>query len=110
MKRLAFMLTLAGIAGLVMAALSGLPRAARAFEVDTGAATVPGGTARFNDPDETPLPAPLSTPRLQEDGTAAMMPVMGGGGNPANDGTAIPAPSGNTPFWTYSGAPAQRLR
>lgn len=110
MKRLAFILTLAGVAGFAIAALSGLPRVARAFEVDTGAATVPGGTARFNDPDETPLPAPLSSPRLQEDGTAAMAPVIGGGGNPANDGTVIPAPSGNAPFWTYSGAPAQRLR
>jgi hypothetical protein len=110
MKRLAFILTLAGVAGFAIAALSGLPRVARAFEVDTGAATVPGGTARFNDPDETPLPAPLSSPRLQEDGTAAMAPVIGGGGNPANDGTVIPAPSGNAPFWTYSGAPAQQLR
>jgi hypothetical protein len=110
MKRLAFILTLGGVAGLVIAALSGLPSVARAFEVDTGAATVPGGTARFNDPDETPLPAPLSTPQLQEDGTAAMAPVIGRGGNSANDGTLIPAPSGNAPFWTYSGAPAQRMR
>ncbi len=107
MKRLAVFLACASAAGLSLAALAGLPGLAMAFELETGAATVPGGTAQFGDPDETPLPAPLSTPKLEVDGTAAM--ATSKFGNPADNSALIPTPGGDMPFWTYSGVPAQRF-
>jgi hypothetical protein len=62
MHRLAFGLVLIGSSmvspGLVMA-----------FDLDTNVVTTPDKTARFEDPDEAPLPAPLPSARLQNDGT-----------------------------------------
>jgi hypothetical protein len=73
MQRLALSLALMGAALLACGAATALPSRAMAFELDTGAATVPGGTAQFYDPDEAPLPAPLPSARLEEDGTNLQM-------------------------------------
>jgi hypothetical protein len=110
MQRLALSAALMSATLLAGAGAVALPGQAMAFEVNTGAATVPGGAAQFGDPDETPLPAPLPSARLEEDGTSVQMAPTGGSGNPADNGAMIPSPQGDMPFWTYSGAPAQRFR
>jgi hypothetical protein len=109
MQRLALSLALMGAALLACSAATALPSRAMAFELDTGAATVPGGTARFDDPDEAPLPAPLPSARLEEDGTSLQMapgtslqiapgtslqmaPIGGGSSNPADNRALIPSP------------------
>lgn len=72
-----------------------------AFEQESGAVTVPGGTTQFGDPDETPLPAPLASPQLGEDGTSLQMapgtslqmsPIGQTSGNPADNKSLIPGP------------------
>ena len=102
-------LALMGAALLAFSAAAALPSRAMAFEMDTGAATVPGGAARFDDPDETPLPAPLPSAQLEEDGTSLQMatgtsleiapgtslqiaPIGGGSSNPADNRALIPSP------------------
>jgi hypothetical protein len=47
-----------------LAAAVVLPSGAMAFDMETGAVTVPGGSTQFQDPDEKPLPAPLTLPKL----------------------------------------------
>jgi hypothetical protein len=108
MQRLALNLALMGAALVAGAAWTGLPRTALAFDVETGA-TNPGGNAGFGDPDEAAMPAPLSSPRLEVDGTAAMMGSTYGS-NPADNAALIPTPTKDMPFWSFSGAPAQRFR
>jgi hypothetical protein len=73
MQRLALSLALISASLLACGAATVLPSRVMAFEQDTGAVTVPGSTARFDDPDETPLPATLSSGRLQDDGTSLQM-------------------------------------
>jgi len=111
MQRLALSLALMGAALLACSAATALPSRAMAFELDTGAATVPGGIARFGDPDEAPLPAPLPSARLEEDGTSLQMapgtgtslqiapgtslqiaPIGGASINPADNRALIPSP------------------
>lgn len=129
MQRLALSLALMGAALLACSAATALPSRAMAFELDTGAATVPGGTAQFYDPDEAPLPAPLPSARLEEDGTNLQMapgtgtslqiapgtslqiaPIGGGQRQPGRQQGFDTEPVRETPFWTYSGAAADRLR
>jgi hypothetical protein len=73
MQRLALSLALISASLLACGAATVLPSRVMAFEQDTGAVTVPGSTARFDDPDETPLPATLSSGRVQDDGTSLQM-------------------------------------
>ena len=49
-----------------------LPSRVMAFDMETGAVTVPGASTQFQDPDEKPLPAPLTLPKLEGDGTTSM--------------------------------------
>jgi hypothetical protein len=105
MQRLAVSLALMGATLLACGAATALPSRAMAFELDTGAVTVPGGTTRFDDPDEAPLPSA----RLEEDGTSLQMapgtslqiapgtslqmaPIGGGSSNPADNRALIPSP------------------
>ena len=109
MQRFALSLTLMGAALLTGSAAMVFPGQLMAFELEQGAATVPGGTTQFNDPDATPLPAPLSSARLDEDGTSLQMapgtsneiapglslqiaPSSQGTGNPADNRALIPSP------------------
>jgi hypothetical protein len=46
------------------------PSSVMAFDLDTNAAATPDSTTRFEDPDEAPLPAPLPSAHLQDDGTS----------------------------------------
>lgn len=70
MQRLTLSLALVSASLLACGAATVLPSRVMAFELDTGAVTDPGGTTRFGDPDEKPLPAPLPSARLEEDGTS----------------------------------------
>src|SRR6516165_7419623 len=56
-----------------LAAAMVLPSRVMAFDMETGAVTVPGASTQFQDPDEKPLPAPLSLPGLEENGTTSMV-------------------------------------
>jgi hypothetical protein len=73
MQRLALGFTAISASLLACAAATTLPNPVMAFELDTGAVTVPGGSTQFQDPDEQALPAPLSLPKLEEDGTTSQM-------------------------------------
>ena len=64
MQRLA--LSLALISASLPALATALPSRAIAFEAETG--TVTGGSTQFQDLDEKPLPAPLTSPHLDADG------------------------------------------
>ncbi len=129
MQRLALSLALMGAALLACSAATALPSRAMAFELDTGAATVPGGTAQFYDPDEAPLPAPLPSARTRggwdepSDGARDRdEPSDSAWDEPSDsahwEGQRQPGrqqgfdtePVRETPFWTYSGAAADRLR
>ena len=118
MQRLA--LSLALISASLPALATALPSRAIAFEAETG--TVTGGSTQFQDLDEKPLPAPLTSPHLDQDGmnlqtaptglqltpglslqiTGGSGPYIPGSGlqmaptidrsNPANDRGLIPAP------------------
>ena len=100
MQRLALSLVLMSAAFLSGVSLAVLPERAQAFDVDNTTATNPDGTPRFSDPDEAAMPGPWQM----------QMAPTGGSGNPADNGVMIPSPQGDMPFWTYSGAPAQRFR
>jgi hypothetical protein len=72
-----------------------------AFEYQSGAVTVPGASTQFQDPDEAPLPSPLSTTQLGEDGASLsaspqsvfqMTPTGQGSDNPADNKALIPSP------------------
>jgi hypothetical protein len=73
MQRLALGLALISASLFACAAAALLPSRVMAFELDTGAVTVPGGSTQFQAPDEKPLPAPLTLPKLEEDGTTSQM-------------------------------------
>jgi hypothetical protein len=73
MHRFAFGLVLTGAFLTACAAVTALPSRVVAFELQTGAVTVPGGSTQFQDPDEKPLPPPLILPKLEEDGTSSQM-------------------------------------
>jgi hypothetical protein len=119
MRRLALSLVLVSASLPACVAATALPNRAIAFEAETG--TVTGSSTQFQDMDEKPLPAPLTSPHLDADGAnlqsapgtglrlapGLSLQVMGGSGpdlrsglqmaptidsNPANDRTLIPAP------------------
>ena len=73
MQRLALGLALTTAFLFACAAVMLLPSRVSAFETEPGVVSVPGATAQFQDPDEKPLPAPLSSPKLEEDGTNLQM-------------------------------------
>jgi hypothetical protein len=94
MKNRALVLALCSAVGLA-AASAAWPRAALAFEVDTKGATNPDGSARYTDPDEVQLSAPLQQ--------------TGPDRNDYAGAAAIPAPPVEAPAWTYSSSsPYQR--
>jgi hypothetical protein len=115
MRRLSLSLALMSTALLAAGAMTAMPGRTMAFELDT--VTVPGATTRFDDPDATPLPAPLPAARLDEDGASLptqpgttlqlapgttlqigpgtglqMAPSLGETSNPADDRALIPRP------------------
>lgn len=117
MRRLALSFALLSTALLAAGAMTAMPGRTMAFELDTAAVTVPGATTRFDDPDGTPLPAPLPSARLDEDGASLprepgttlqlapgttlqigpgtglqMAPSLGETSNPADDRALIPRP------------------
>jgi hypothetical protein len=117
MRRLALSLALFSTALLGAGAMTAMPGRTMAFELDTAAVTVPGATTRFDDPDGTPLPAPLPSARLDEAGASLptepsttlqlapgttlqigpgtglqMAPSLGESSNPADDRALIPRP------------------
>jgi hypothetical protein len=101
MQRFALSLALLSATLLASVTVAALPGRALAFDIDTSGTTNADGTPRFQDPDEkTTLPGTL---QLQ-------MTPMRDHGNPADNSALIPTPQGDMPFWTYSGAPAQRFR
>ena len=65
MHRFAFGLVLIGTSISMI-----FPSSAMAFDLDTNAVTTPDSTTQFKDPDEAPLPAPLPSAHLQDDGTS----------------------------------------
>ena len=71
-----FALGLMATSACFLASASGmvLPSRVMAFDMETGAVTVPGASTQFQDPDEKPLPAPLTLPqlKLEGDGTTSM--------------------------------------
>jgi hypothetical protein len=73
MQRLSTSLLLISTALLLCSVPAAVPSRAMAFELDTVAATVPGGTAHLDDPDEAPLPAPLPSAKLEEDMTSGQI-------------------------------------
>ena len=73
MQRLALGLALTTAFLFACAAVMLLPSRVSAFETEPGVVSVPGATTQFQDPDEKPLPAPLSSPKLEEDGTNLQM-------------------------------------
>jgi hypothetical protein len=73
MQRLALGLALTSASLFACAATTLLPSRVLAFETEPGAITVLGGATQFQDPDEKSLPAPLSSPKLEEDGTNLQM-------------------------------------
>jgi hypothetical protein len=99
MRRLAFSLALLSATLLASVAMAALPGRALAFDIDTSGTTNADGTPRFQDPDEKALPGTLQM----------QMTPMRDHSNPADNSALIPAPQGDMPFWTYSGAPAQRF-
>jgi hypothetical protein len=99
MRRLAFSLALLSATLLASVAMAALPGRALAFDIDTSGTTNADGTPRFQDPDEKALPGTLQM----------RMTPMRDHSNPADNSALIPAPQGDMPFWTYSGAPAQRF-
>ena len=66
MQRLALSLALISASLSACVAATALPSRAIAFEAETG--TVTGGSTQFQDLDEKPLPAPLTSPHLDADG------------------------------------------
>ena len=73
MQRLTLGLALTSACLFACAVAALLPSPVMAFEREPGAVTVPGATTQFQDPDEKPLPAPLSSLKLEEDGTNLQM-------------------------------------
>ena len=73
MQRLTLGLALTSACLFACAVAALRPSPVMAFETEPGAVTVPGGTTQFQDPDEKPLPAPLSSLKLEEDGTNLQM-------------------------------------
>jgi len=70
MPRIALGISAIGISLLAAAALTALPNRGMAFEMETAADTVPGGSTKFQDPDENLLAAPTSNgslPLLKDD-------------------------------------------
>jgi hypothetical protein len=86
MQRLAFSVALMSTALLAAGAIVALPGRTTAFELDTAAVTVPDATSRFDDPDRAPLPAPLPSASLDEDGASL----------PTNPGTTLELAPGTT--------------
>jgi hypothetical protein len=72
MKRLAVGLAAISAFLFICPAVTVLPNRVMAFEMQTGAVTVPGGSTQFQDPDEKPLPAPLTLPQLKLEGDGTM--------------------------------------
>ena len=66
MRGLALSLALISASLPACVAATALPSRAIAFEAETGA--VSGGNTQFQDLDEKPLPAPLTSPHLDADG------------------------------------------
>jgi hypothetical protein len=66
MRGLALSLALMSASIPACVAATALPSRAIAFETETGA--VSGGNTQFQDLDEKPLPAPLTSPHLDQDG------------------------------------------
>jgi hypothetical protein len=62
MRRLAF--------GFVLLAFPIFPSSVMAFDLDKNTVTTPDSTSRLTDPDEAPLPAPLTSLHIQDDGTS----------------------------------------
>jgi len=62
MRRFAF--------GFVLLGLPIFPSSVMAFDLDKNTVTTPDSTARLTDPDEAPLPAPLPSLHLQDDGAS----------------------------------------
>jgi hypothetical protein len=69
MQRLALSLAAISASLFVCAVATLLPSRVKAFETEPGGVTVPGSSTQFQDPDDKPLPAPLTLLKLEEDGT-----------------------------------------
>ena len=73
MHRLSLILALTSALLLAGVGATLLPDRVMAFEMEPAVATVPGNTTQFQDRDEKPLPAPLSSPKLGEEGESLQM-------------------------------------
>jgi hypothetical protein len=73
MQRFALGLMATSACFFAFAAAMVLPNNVMAFDMETGAVTVPGGSTQFQDPDEKPLPAPLTLPQLKLEGDGTSM-------------------------------------
>jgi hypothetical protein len=109
MRCFALSLALMGAVLVVCSATTVFPGRLMAFELERGAATVSGATTQFHDPDETPRPALLPSPLLDDEGTSLRMtpgtsneiapglslqiaPSNQSTGNPADNRALIPSP------------------
>ncbi len=72
MQRFALGLTATSACFFAFALAMVVPGRVMAFDVEPSAVSNPGGGTQFQDPDDKPLPAPLTLPKLGEDGTTSM--------------------------------------
>jgi len=94
MQRLALSLALISASLPACVAATALPSRAIAFETETG--TVTGGSTQFQDLDEKPLPAPLTSPHLDEDG--ANLQTAPGTGLQLAPGLSLQITGGSGPY------------
>jgi len=72
MQRFALRLITRSACFFAFAVAMALPSHVMAFEMQTGAVTVPGGSTQFQDPDEQSLTAPTTLPKLEDGGPTSM--------------------------------------
>ena len=82
---------------LAFAAATVLPSGVMAFETESGAVTVPGGSTQFQDRDEKPLLAPLTSLQLsKDDGTNPQ--TASGTGLQLTPGLSLQVTGGSGPY------------
>jgi hypothetical protein len=94
MRRLALSLALISASLPACVAATALPNRAIAFEAETG--TVTGSSTQFQDMDEKPLPAPLTSPHLDADG--ANLQTAPGTGLQLAPGLSLQVMGGSGPY------------
>jgi hypothetical protein len=109
MPRIAFGISAIGTSLLAAAAVTILPNQGMAFDIDNAAVTVPGGSTKFQDPDENLLAAPTnngSLPLLKDDTSDSSNVQPSGSTLQLAPGTTVTITGGTGPaLGLQSGAP-----